>query len=68
MPVQLLRRCFTVEEYHQMVQAGILAEDDQVELIEGEIVEMYMWILLEKQKGKMTQTIPELGYTMQCGF
>lgn len=40
MAVQVLRRHFTVEEYYQMVQAGILSEDDRVELIEGEIVEM----------------------------
>jgi Uma2 family endonuclease len=33
-------RRFSVEEYHQMVRAGILKEDDRVELIEGEIVEM----------------------------
>ncbi len=40
MAVQLTRRCFTVAEYDRMVQAGILQEDDRVELIEGEIVEM----------------------------
>ena len=40
MSVELLRRKFTVEQYHQMVEAGILTEDDQVELIRGEIVEM----------------------------
>jgi Uma2 family endonuclease len=40
MAVQVLRRHFTVEEYYQMVQAGILSEDDRVELIKGEIVEM----------------------------
>lgn len=34
------RRLFTVEEYERMVEAGILHEDDRVELIEGEIVEM----------------------------
>jgi Uma2 family endonuclease len=34
------RRLFTVDEYYQMAAAGILAEDDRVELIEGEIVEM----------------------------
>jgi len=39
MAVQLLRRCFTVDEYHRMAQVGILSEDDRVELIEGEIVE-----------------------------
>lgn len=32
------RRRFTVEEYHRMGEAGILAEDDPVELIAGEIV------------------------------
>lgn len=40
MPVQLLKRSFTVQEYHRMIQAGILTEDDRVELIEGEIVAM----------------------------
>jgi Uma2 family endonuclease len=40
MPVELLRRKFTVEQYHQMAEAGILTEDDWVELIRGEIVEM----------------------------
>jgi len=40
MAVQLLRRGFTVEEYHRMAQAGILTEDDRVELIEGEIITM----------------------------
>lgn len=40
MAVQLLRRSFTIEEYHRMGEAGILREDDRVELIDGEIVEM----------------------------
>lgn len=40
MAVEVLRRTFTVDEYHQMAQAGILSEDDRVELLEGEIVEM----------------------------
>ena len=40
MAVQLLRRRFTVDEYDRMTQAGILGEDDRVELLEGEIVEM----------------------------
>jgi Uma2 family endonuclease len=34
-----LRR-FTVTDYHQMAAAGILTEDDRVELIDGEIVQM----------------------------
>ena len=40
MAVQLLRRRFTAHEYHRMAQAGILGEDDRLELLEGEIVEM----------------------------
>jgi len=40
MAVQSLRRRFSVEEYYLMAKAGILTEDDRVELIEGEIVEM----------------------------
>jgi Uma2 family endonuclease len=37
---QVARRRFTVEEFHRMGEAGILREDERVELIEGEIVEM----------------------------
>ena len=40
MPLQAARRLFTVDEYYQMAAAGILHEDDRVELIEGEIVQM----------------------------
>lgn len=40
MTVQVARRLFTVEEYHKLAEAGILVEDDRVELIDGEIVEM----------------------------
>ena len=36
----LTRRRFTIDEYYCMAQAGILHEDDRVELIEGEIIEM----------------------------
>ncbi|HEV2854824.1 MAG TPA: Uma2 family endonuclease [Thermoanaerobaculia bacterium] len=36
----LQRRLFTTEEYHVMLEAGILHEDDRVELIEGEIWQM----------------------------
>lgn len=34
------RRRFTAAEYNQMGEAGILSEDDRVELIDGEIIEM----------------------------
>ncbi|HMR68250.1 MAG TPA: Uma2 family endonuclease, partial [Anaerolineae bacterium] len=40
MVTQTLRRLFTVSEYHQMMDSGILREDDRVELIEGEVIEM----------------------------
>ena len=40
MSVQLLKRQFNVREYNQMPQAGILKEDEKVELIRGEIVKM----------------------------
>jgi Uma2 family endonuclease len=34
------RRWFTVDDYARMLQAGILTEDDRVELIDGEVREM----------------------------
>jgi len=40
MSLQVLRRRFTVEQYHRMAEAGIFADGDRVELIEGEIIEM----------------------------
>jgi len=40
MTVEISRRLFSVDEYHQMACTGILSEDDRVELIEGEIVQM----------------------------
>ncbi len=39
-PVEVKRWRFTVHDYHRMGEAGILHEDDRVELIEGELVEM----------------------------
>lgn len=39
-PTVLSRRRFDVDEYHRMARAGVLTEDDRVELLDGEIVEM----------------------------
>ena len=40
MSVELQKRPFSVDEYYQMAESGILTESDRVELIEGEIVQM----------------------------
>lgn len=40
MAVEFTRRLFTVDDYYRMAQAGVFAEDERVELIEGEIIEM----------------------------
>jgi len=40
MAVDIQRRLFTCAEYETMLAAGILSEDDRVELIEGEILQM----------------------------
>ncbi|MBE9078966.1 Uma2 family endonuclease [Romeria aff. gracilis LEGE 07310] len=40
MTVQILRKKFTVEQYHRMIESGILTERDRVELLQGEIIEM----------------------------
>src|SRR5262245_50112121 len=40
MAIEVSKRLFTVHEYHRMVDAGILSEDDRVELIRGEIIAM----------------------------
>jgi hypothetical protein len=40
MAAEPIRRLFTTDDYHAMVESGILSEDDRVELIEGEIWQM----------------------------
>lgn len=40
MAVEFTRRLFTVDDYYRMAAAGVFAEDERVELIEGEIIEM----------------------------
>ncbi len=34
------RKRFTVDEYHKLAQAGVLGEDDRIELIQGELIQM----------------------------
>jgi len=40
MSVQLQKHFFTVDEYYLMAQSGVFAQDDRIELIEGEVIEM----------------------------
>ena len=40
MEVEATKRLFTVDEYYRMAEAGILAESERTELIDGEIIEM----------------------------
>jgi Uma2 family endonuclease len=40
MVAQVTRRRFTVQEYHLMGESGVLAADDRVELIDGEVFSM----------------------------
>jgi Uma2 family endonuclease len=37
---EALRHAFTVDDFRRMVEAGVLTEDDRVELIDGEVLEM----------------------------
>ncbi len=36
----ITRKRFTTQEYEQIIAAGVITEDDRVELLDGEIVEM----------------------------
>ncbi len=40
MPVTLNHRPFTIDEYTQMAEVGILTEDNRIELIKGDILDM----------------------------
>ena len=40
MVLQLVRHQFTVKQFHQMAEAGILSENERVELIRGEMIDM----------------------------
>ena len=53
MTVQLQRRTFNVDDYHHMLAAGILIEDDRVELICGEIIAMATWPGVQSRQAGM---------------
>jgi Uma2 family endonuclease len=38
--MQLLTRKFTVDQYHQMAQEGILSHQERIELVEGDVIPM----------------------------
>lgn len=40
MEAPVLKRLFTVEEFHQMAEGGVFGEDDRLELLDGEILQM----------------------------
>ena len=71
------RRRFTVDEYYQMAEAGILKPDERVELIEGVVVNMspvgrkhfggvfylchYLTLAFQKRAGVVAQSPLQLG-------
>jgi Uma2 family endonuclease len=40
MRIETTKKLFTVDEYYRMADAGILTQEDRVELIDGEIIEV----------------------------
>jgi Uma2 family endonuclease len=55
------RRKFNINEYYRMAEAGILHEDDNVELIEGEIIEKH-------PAGKRRFTVDEYYRMAEAGI
>jgi Uma2 family endonuclease len=57
-------RRFTVDEYHRMVDAGILHEDEHVELLEGIIVQMSPQ---KERHARVVERLTELLVTALAG-
>ena len=58
---QIAKRWFSVDEYYRMAEAGILTEDDRVELIEGEIIEMSRRNLILRASNGSTDSGASVG-------
>jgi Uma2 family endonuclease len=61
----LPRRRLTVSEFHHMGQAGILTEDDRIELIEGALIEMVPIgsrhaSVVDELNHRLTRVIPDI--------
>ncbi len=55
-------RRFSVDEYHRMIQAGVLTEDDPVELLEG-------WIVFQMPRGpRHDSTLHKFGNALATHF
>ena len=39
-PLTVPRRLLNIAEFHRIGEAGVLGEDDRIELVEGEMIEM----------------------------
>ena len=66
MAIHIARRQFTVDDYHRMREAGILTEDDRVELIDGEVRRMSPVVPLHAAIVKRLNTLlmPHMGTLM----
>lgn len=68
-----MRRRFTVEEFQRMGEAGIIAPDERVELIDGEVYEMtpvgprHIWSVIYLNKYLLALAGDELFVSPQSG-
>jgi Uma2 family endonuclease len=68
------RRRFTVEEFQRMGEAGILAPEERVELIDGEVIQMtpvgarHNWSVIDLTEHLIRLTGDELQLAVQCSL